>query len=404
MKVRRAVAGLAATACVTGVTVSLPSAAGASPVPTGATATSTGLVVSPGNGITASLNLTGAVGALLGPLVNPVLDAVSSTLLTALVGNPAANPPVPGLVSNLVSGLSSLTGTSATTPTTQVTNPAPSFPSCTAAGWTSSTCYALTNLGTGALSSLIGLTVPTIQGYTDADPSASNNQPMTGRAHIADPTISLLGISIGDLGVIDATSTCPTSNSSSDGSAATLGATSSLAGISLLGGLVKASVASSTGLLMVQIGSASAVAVGSLATQLLSLAGLNVSVASAGNNGLRVTVQLGLTNLLSGLGLSAINGLTGLSGNTVGLSVTIAPGSKSVSVGAGSASATGLEVKVGLSGTLGLNILGLVGAALTIAPASGSGDADLLDLQLARTSCSGGVATSGPVWYPPGLI
>ena len=401
MKARAALAGVAAAATVCGAVAAAPSAASADAIPAGAAATSTGLVVTPGAGITASLTTDGALSVITAPLVDPVLSTASSTLLAALVGNDST----PGLVSTLVSALTSITGVSAGTPTTQVANPAPDFPTCTDPGWTSTTCYSLASVSTpAATSGVIDLGLPLVHGYTDADPDTEDNQPMIGRAQVTDPTLSLLGVAIGDLGVADSTSTCPTADSSTSDSAATLSAEASLTGASLLGGAVAAHVADDTGTLMVSVAGAAAVAVSELDTQTLTLAnGLPVTVGSAGNNGLGLTIHLGLADLLGGLGLAAISGLTGLAGS-IDLSVVLAPGGHTTSSD-GSASAAGLQVKVGLGGTLGLSVLGLIGANLTVSAQSGGATGDLLDLQLARTSCAGGpTAPAGSVWYPPGLI
>jgi hypothetical protein len=373
----------AATVLVAGAATA-PSAT-ADPAQPGGVAYSAAFDYTPG-GVSASASITGLVGVLVGPLVNPILAAVTSTVV------PVINTLSTSLENALVS-LVTATGTKATTPPYQVTNPAPGWPTCSAPGWSAQTCYKLTNVGVPA-APLINLSIPTVRGYTDADPSVANGQPFIGRAEVAHPQLDLLGASIGDLGDINSLSTCPTSGSTP----AAPSPASSLVGLSLLGGLITATVSDShSGLAAVSVGGTPLVGIQSITTP----DGLPATVSLDGGL-LTITLSLDLSALLGGLGLGAIAGLTGLAGSNLALTLHIGPGN---TAGTTTAQTWGLEVKANLSGTVNLSLLGLVGASLVVGPSVGAAsDADLLDLKFASTNCTTGQSAAPNIWIPPGLI
>jgi hypothetical protein len=325
--------------------------------------------------------------------LNPLLTGVVNPLTNAVGALPSQ------LLASVAGGLTGA-GLEASSPSAQQTAPGSGYPTCTSGGWNSSDCYGPV-VPTIGLPPLLSISSGTIQGFATGDATG-----YTAKAHLADPNISLLGITVGDLGLIEASAFCAPSG--------TCTTTQSLAGASLLNGLVTANVASATGLLSVGVagtplvsGTNVTVPAGSVPAGLLSIkASLNSNLAT-------VKIGLSLTGLLNGLGLGGLlSGTSGLidNGSTATATLTLGPGS---SVSSGSAQSWGLELGVDVQASISLSVLGLAGVTITIPTGiAGAGYGNLLDLKLAYTNAytgslgggGGGVPSAGPQWIPPGLI
>jgi len=321
--------------------------------------------------------LLGFLGPVLSGVVNP---------LTAAVGA------LPGQVLAGVVGSLTGAGLQASNPATAQTAPASGYPTCGTGGWNSSDCYGPVT-PTIALAPLLSLSTGAIQGYATGDASG-----YTSKAGLADPVISVLAVNIGDLGVVKSKSICT--------AAGTCTSMQSVASASLLSGLISANVAPGTGLLSLSVagvplasGSNTNVALGSLPAGLL---GINVAL---NNNLATITLNIGLTGLLNGLGLgNLLAGVAGLvdGGSSVALTLTLGPGSLA---GAGSIQSWGLDLGIDLSANISLSLLGLAGVTITIPTGiAGASHGNVVDLKLAYTNAYAGALSAGPQWIPAGLI
>ena len=111
-----------------------------------------------------------------------------------------------------------------------------------------------------------------------------------------------------------------------------------------------------------------------------------------------IGIPLSVSQVLSALGLpgSVVSQLLGFSPtSTVTLNVIVGP---DAFVTTTSVTAWGLGVGVDLSGQLGFNLLGLVGATVTIPSGVGGGNlGNLVDLRLGYAACQSGENVSGPL-------
>ncbi len=353
--------------------------ANADSIPDGATAYAGAVAYAPG-GLSATIDASGALGALIAPFVDPVLDSVTGTLV------PTINSLNSAIAAQLGS-LSTSTGLQATTPSSQQADPAPNWPGCTDGAFTSSTCYVALNQGVDG-GSIVSLKIPTVRGYTLAD--ANGNQALSGHAETTHPDLSVLGVDIGDLGAITASSTCANTGTP----VATPVAQSSLADASLLGGAVTADTVD--GALQVSVG-------GTPLTGSTTVPyGSRVVTVSFDGSALTLSVPLGLSDLLAGAGINAPDGITDAGDSTLALTVKIGPGISNQTAGS---QAWGLETEVGLNGTLQLGIAGLATAALTVAPTGGvDSSSNLFNLGLAVTNCTAAADSDGTGFLPPLLI
>ena len=353
--------------------------AGADTIPDGSSAYAGAVAFSPG-GINASIDASGALADLIAPFVDPVLDRLSGSLV----------PTVDSLSTSITTQLSALSSNSslqATSPSAQAADPAPNWPSCTDGTFSSSTCYLASNVGASG-GSLVSLNIPTVRGYTLAD--ANGGQALSGRAETTHPDLSVLGVDIGDLGAITASSSCDTAGSP----IADPAGASSLTGMNLLGGAVTATV--SAGAMNVAVNGAPLTGTASVPF------GSSTVQVTADGSSVDLSIPLSLSDLLDGLGSSAPAGITDIGDSALALTVKLGPGISNKSDGT---VAWGLEAEVGLNGTLDLGIAGLATATLSIAPTGGvDPSANLLDLGLAVTNCTTASGNDGTENLPPMVI
>ena len=361
------------------LTASLPGTAASSASGAGSSHSAAAAVSSTTSGLTVTSS---------GTLVGIDVTKLTTNLINPLVNGLTALPTT--LVNNLITSLTA-SGLSADNPASQQQRPSSgTFPTCGQQGWTSSDCYGPLTPSISA-APVITLSTGATQGYATGD-----SQGYIAAARTADPTLNLLGLSIGDLGVMDSQAKCSTS---------TCSATQNLSGGSLLSGAVTYTVADGT--LAAKVNGVS-LAGGSKS---ITWGGLATTVTVNGNL-LTLSITLGLTQILTALGLPSlltsvlsILGLGGLSdaGTSATLTVKIGPGT-TVNAGA-SAAAWGLDVSADLSAVAlklkGLSLLGLLNLGTVTIGASGTAP-DLFDLKLAYSSATLGSLPAG--WVPPGVI
>jgi hypothetical protein len=336
----------------------LPSAQADTP-PLG-TSYSAAAKVTPGAGLAPTISTGGAIGGLL-DFLSPVLNQVVTPLASGLTSLPST------LVSSLVSGLLGA-GYVANSPSSAQPPPSSGYPDCGSNGWNSSDCYGplvpsisvppLLTLGTG-----------TLQGYAAADSTGSY-----AAAGTADPALSLLGVSVGDLGVSSSTSQCLSPSRVCSSSSA-------LTSVSLLGNTV--AVKSTSSGLQVSLGGGSFVALSALTATTVTGAGVTAHLQAQGA-ALRIGIDLSLGQLLSALGIA--NTLDSLgatdNGSTISLNLVIGNGSTSTT---DVTKAWGLELSAGLAVNVALSVLGLVSVNLS-APDSSTGN--LFDIQFAYSAAA----------------
>ena len=342
----------------------------------------------------AGLQLTGSVGGLLDSLISPIVNSALNPLLAALTGT------VNTLVASNLGASSTL---NAGTPTGQSGTAPAAFPNETLPSPCSSSgvepCY---NVGSNALSAtpLVNVSLGQLDGWTQQVPSAADaTNPIYGRAHDASPSVSILpGLtSIAPLlpsatnPLISATAADAKANCPNDGAVGASkpktapSASVSASGVSLLGGLVTFSVAN--GLI------AGLNVNGTSYGDVLSLPSLTVSGVTINpfGNSILIGIPLSVSQVLTALGLpgSVVTQLMALS-PTSSVTVNIVAG-PSTTVTNTSVSAWGLGIGVDLSGQLNFNLLGLVGATVTIPTGiSGGNLGNVIDLRLAYATCQSG--------------
>ena len=374
---RRRIAVLTALTCAVAVTV--PAAVPASATSTGSSYSAAAYGTAGTLNVTAGgTGLTGTLASLLTPLtsaLNGLANSLASTLVTSITN----------------------AGLTATTPASTQSAPASGFPNCTTGGWNRQDCYSASSGNALGVPGVLSLGLNAAQGYAAADSTGYQ-----AAAQVADPSLSLLGISIGDLGVAQSSATCPTTGSCS--------ASVSLTNASLLGGLIKLKTATGSNLLQVQLGTNPWIPLSSLGTSLTAV-GTGIS-AKADGTFLQINISISLTQLLSGLGLGGLlSSLAGLdlTGTSLTLSVLVGPGSST----SNGATAWGLDVGLDLSGSINISatslLSGLLGSASITIPSGITGSptalGNLASLELAYTAVTAGSAvSSAPVWFPPGLI
>ena len=370
---KRTLVSLIATASL--VVVALPgSAAADTPL---ATSHAAAAKVTPGAGLAPQVTTAGALGGLL-DFLTPVLDNVVTPLTTQLLSLPTT------LVSDVVSGLVGA-GYEANSPNTPQSPPSSGFPDCSTGTWTSATCYGPL-VPTISAAPLLTLGTGTLQGYAAADATGSYSA-----ARTAGLDLSVLGISLGDLGVASSSSQCLASGVCS--SAGTL------ASLSLLSGVVSARTATD-GSLQVSVNGSSFAPLSALTSPTtVSAAGVTATVQAQGA-ALRVNVALSLDQLLGALGiadvLSSLN--ASVLSSTITLSLTIGAGQATTT---GGVSAWGLELGLGLSADIEISVVGLVQVSVVVPGDATSGN--LLDLELAYTTATS-AASTGLSGAPPDLV
>jgi hypothetical protein len=311
---------------------------------------------------------SGLLGTTVTSLVQPIVDALTYA--------------VNSLTAKAVVGLLNSSGNTADT----TTGPA---------------SYPTGPLGKVALPGLLNVALYGPQGSVSATSSAYS---ATSKFTSAD--LSVLNLSIGDLGVASASVTCPTPGTGTPSAALTL------SGVSLIGGLIKAQLANGSNLAQVSLNGGSWQAITGVSSILTAVPNTTLQVRANGDF-LQVSESIGIDRLLAALGLGGL--FSGLPGQIdthdtdLTLSITIGPGSSTANGNTG-ISAWGLEVGVDVSGTIAvkeLSSLGLLGgqAVITIPSGiTGSHYGNLMDLKLAYATCTSGAAPASTRWIPPGVI
>ena len=302
------------------------------------------------------------------------------SLLTTNLVTPLANLPST-ITSGLANGITD-SGYSATSPTNSRPRPSGTynFPTCGQHGWTNpGDCYgpSVPSVSTTA----VALSVGSTQGYATGDSVG-----YIAATQASDPTLSLLGISIGDLGVAQSSAQCTTSTCSTD---------QVLSNGSLFSGALTYTIAN--GNIVAKVGG---VTVGS--TQVVVTSAVKAKVSG---NLLTLTITLTTDQVLAAVG-QTLNSLGTLLGDkltststTSTLTVTIGPGAVTGS-GSSTASSWGLDVNASLNADVKLNVATLLGISLGSVEITATGS--LVDLKLAYSSATAGSLPAE--WVPPALI
>lgn len=356
------------------------------------TAAALAVAVTAGFGTAAALSDTGTAGAAGsraaqsngGTVTTHTTNSGLAGGLVSLLTNNLVQP-LAGLPNTIVQGLANgITdaGFSATNPTSAQPRPAGTynFPTCGQQGWTDpGDCYGPTvpSVSTSAVS----LSVGSAQGYATGDSTG-----YVAATQAADPSLGLLGVTVGDLGLAQSSASCDTTTCTTD---------QKLSNGSLFSGALTYSLAN--GNVVAKVGG---VTVGS--TPVTVTSGVKASV---GGNLLTLTITLSTDQVLAAVG-QTLNSLGTLLGDkltsastTSTLTVTIGPGSVTGS-GSSSASAWGLDVNATLNADVKLNVLSLLGISLGSVEVTATGS--LVDLKLAYSSASAGALPAE--WVPPALI
>ena len=392
-----------ATAAVGAATIAAPGTAYADPPVTPGASAFSAAATTGSSSLQANLQLSGSLGGLLDVLISPIVTQ-------------ALDPLVAALQSSLNTTVASLLGASSSlhvdTPVTQSGSLPGAFPNdaapspCPSAGPVP--CYQAAGGEAVDAAPLVSLGLGAITGWTQQVPSSLDaTLPMYGRAQVASATVSALsGITsltnpVVSTGTVDAKANCP--NDGKSGSTKPQTAPSALvqdAGIKLLGGQVTFDVLDG------QI--ANLVVGGTAYATLQSLGSVSLSNATVGSygNAVLVSIPIAAADLLGAIGLSnsVVTQLLGYSPtSTVTLSVIVGPSAQPT---VNTASAYGLQIGVDLSGSLGFNLLGLVGATVNLPSGiSSSNSGNLLDVRLATVTCASGNGISAvTAAIPPALV
>jgi hypothetical protein len=397
MKRLRRVLTAATTAAVSmAVMTATCTSANAAPVTPGATALSLPAYTGTAT-LGADLALTGALGGLLDGLISPIVSQDLNPLIAALQSM---------TVNNLVnSALGTSSPYTAGTPNAQTTPAPAAFPTDGLPSPCGTTyglpCYNATSNLSPNLGPLSSLAVNLVSGYTQqVAASADATNPIFGRAQIANPTVRVLpsiaaiANPVATVGAANSKANCPNDNSAPT-------ALASATNVSMLNGLVQFNVSngdianlSVNGVAYATVSSLPALTIGS------------VTVQPFGSSAIKAQISLSASQLINALGLpsSAVTALLNYAINsTMTLTVIAGPNTAVTST---SAKAWGIGVSVDLAGTLGFNLLGLVGATVSVPTGITNGNyGNVLDLRLGYTSCTSGsyVKTTVPP-VPPAMV
>ena len=334
-----------------------------------------------GSGSASSRAAQSSSGTVTTHVTNAGLTGGVISLLTTNLVQPLAN--LPGtIVQSLATGITD-SGFSATSPTSAQPRPSAtySFPTCGQQGWTNpGDCYgpSVPSVSSNAVSLSVGST----QGYATGDSAGYVAATQAGH-----PNLTLLGVNIGDLGLVQSAATCTTTTCTPD---------QKLGNGSLFSGALTYSIANGT--MVAKVG---AVTVGSTPVTVTSAVKASVSA----TNLLTLTITLSTSQVLGAVGqtLSSLGTLLGdtltAASSTSTLTVTIGPGNTTGS-GSSSTTAWGLDVNATLNADVKLNVLSLLGLSLGSVDVTASGQ--LVDLKLAYSSAAAGAVPAE--WVPPALI
>jgi len=391
----------ASAVAVAAMTFVLAGPASATPVSTGSTAYSAAGFTGTAT-MQANLTLNGTLGGILGNIIGPIVSSALNPLVAALQGS----------ADSVVGGTLGASGPNhATTPVTQAGSAPGTFPAdlptglpspCSTAS-TTLPCYNATS-GLSAISAppLLNMAVTAVSGYTQQVPtSASSTNQMLGRAQAVGTAVSVLPAvpslanPLVSTGTVDSVSSCPNDGTTSP--SAHVAATN----IRLAGGLVTMTVASDA-IANLVVNGHSYTSISAL--PVLSVGGITVQPYGTS---IELTLPLTLSQVATGLGLpsSVISTLAsyGVTGTAMNLSVIVGPDTNITKT---SAQAWGLGLGVDLSGSLNFNLLGLVGAVVSVPSGiGGSSLGNILDLRLGYTACTVGASSAGSSQaVPPALI
>jgi len=334
----------------------------------------------------------GLLGGLLGGVVTPVLNSLVNPLLAGVANLPSTivNP----LLVSVVGG-----NHNAETPGPTI-DPAENTlttgtPVTCAAG--STTCYQQGGLGIN-VPGVITFGTTLVQGTTQRV-FVTGGDKLVAKSQIAGVSIGgLLGlVNVVQTGVVQSTSQC-----SGTLSTVPTSSTASTASVGLLGTyngqpVVGVDVSNNAGVaaINVKVLGATLPVGGSLP---INIPGLKANVVLNGSL-LNVAVELGLSDILSGLGLGAVGALIG---NLAGLEATLNVGVGSeVVTTATSTYASGLSLRLGLGLDVLLNVPGVAKIGIKT---SGDTTKNIVDLKLAYTNCSkSGGSVTPSTWILPGL-
>ena len=348
-----------------------------------------------------TLSLTGAVGGLFSALVKPIVDNALNPLVSALQGS----------LNTAISGaLGATSSYAAGAPTDQSTPRPGTFPGDLPSGLpapcaltsTSKPCYSATGgVASLSLASLASLSVSTVSGYTQqVASSADSTIPIFGRTQVANtsvgalPALASVPTPLVSVGTVDSKANCPNNGGSPSASV-------SAAQVKLLGGLITVNVTNTGSIASVVVGG-STYSLDTLPST--SIAGFSLSKFSV--SALKLSLPLTISQVIAALGLSgsAVDDLVSsvLPSQTLTLGVIVGP---SVTTTATSAQAWGLGVGVDLSGSLGFNLLGVVGATVSVPTGvTGGNYGNLLDARLGYSSCSTGTTTDRTTAVVPATL
>ena len=393
---RRLLTAAVATAASLAVMTATCTPANAVPVTPGATALSLPAYTGTAT-LKANLSLNGSLGGLLDGIISPIVSQDLNPLVTALQSM---------TVNNLVnSALGTSSPYNAGTPNAQTTPAPAAFPTdglpspCgTSYGIP---CYNASSGLNPNLGPLSSLSLNLISGYTQqVATTADATNPIFGRAQVASPRVSVLPAipsivnPVVTGSIANSKANCP--NDNSDPSALV-----SASNVSMFGGLVKFDVSNGD---VVNL-SVNGVAYASVSVLPAITVGA-VKVQPFGSSALKVQIGLSASDLINALGLpsSAVTALLNYAINsTMTLTVIAGPNTAITST---SAKAWGIGVSVDLAGSLGFNLLGLVGATVAVPTGITNGNyGNVLDVRLGYTSCTSGsnVVTAVPP-IPPAMV
>jgi hypothetical protein len=398
----RAVAAI--TTIATGAVLALAGRADALPAPITPGASAYSAAAGTGSAsLDANLYLTGALGDLLDGLVTPIVNTALNPLVAALHGT----------VNSVVdAALGASSSTNAGSPNQMYGTAPAAFPSdltpspCKASG--AQPCYQVSGATTVTAAPLANVGLSLISGYTQQVPSSADaTNPIFARASVANPSVAVLpGITslvnpLVSAGLVNAKANCPNDGAVGAVKPATAPTASvSASGVNLLGGLVTLDVLNG------QVANLKVNNIAYASLAVLPVLTIGVVTVSPYGTSVMVAIPISVSQILNGLGLpgSAVSQLLGFSPtSTLSLKVIVGPAADITST---TAKAWGLGIGVDLAGSLGFNLLGLVGATVNLRTGiSGGNYGNLVDLRLAQTLCKSGTNTppvTPPV--PPALV
>ena len=331
--------------------------------------------VQAGGGVDPTIGTTGSLAGLL-DFVQPVLDQFATPVASAISQLPGTA--VSGLVNAATGSLVANSTGSQSAPSSGT------WPACSDSGWNSTNCYnASTTAAAGGVP--VSLSLGAAKGWASSDSSTA-----AAGSQVASASVTALGLNVATVDTAQSVTSCTGPNGSQSGSCTS---SPSFGTANLVGGGVKVTSAAD-GSLLVSVGGASPVPVGSLPGQsTVTWNGSTVAVTASGSS-LELAIPMTLDQLLSQLGiadtLSSLNATD--DGSTITLDVYVGPWSAS------SPSRTaGLRIGIGLTADIAVSVLGLVDVTVS------QGDSSLGNLaavELAYTAAAAADSSDGSAPLP----